>query len=232
VSDKSHEGWRQDVSAYLLGALEPERAGALERHLEGCERCRQELRWLTPAVDALPESVERIEPPPGLRARLLAEVEEDAAAVRPRERGGFIARLRDTGLPGLRPAIGFAALALVAAALVGYAIGGGAGDGDEATISAGKAPGVTARMTDEGDGGTLRLANVHDLPRDRVLEAWVQRGGEVEPVRALFVPDHEGRASTQLPSMDGVEVVMVTAEPRGGSETPTGEPLITIRVPS
>ena len=54
-----------------------------------------------------------------------------------------------------------------------------------------------------------------------MLEAWVQRDGEVEPVQALFVPDREGRASTELADMDGVEVVMVTTEPKGGSETPT-----------
>ena len=42
------------------GALEPGEAAELERHVEGCERCREEIRWLTPAVNALPESVERL----------------------------------------------------------------------------------------------------------------------------------------------------------------------------
>ena len=40
----------------MLGALEPEEAAELERHAESCERCRSEMRWLTPAVEALPES--------------------------------------------------------------------------------------------------------------------------------------------------------------------------------
>jgi hypothetical protein len=31
--------------------------------------------------------------------------------------------------------------------------------------------------------------------------------------------------------MEGVEVVMVTAEPKGGSESPTSSPLVTIAVP-
>ena len=43
----------------MLGALEPGEAAELERHAEDCERCRAEMRWLTPAVEALPESVER-----------------------------------------------------------------------------------------------------------------------------------------------------------------------------
>jgi anti-sigma-K factor RskA len=236
MSETRHDRWREDVAAYMLGALDPEAAAALERHAEGCERCREQMRWLTPAVDALPEAVERVEPPPGLRTRLLAEAQADAAEHTPAVEGvGWRGRasswLRGLGRRGLRPAVGFAALALVVAAVLGYAIGGDSGgDGGGSTITAGKAPGVTATMVDEGDGGTLRLANVHDLPDDKVLEAWVQRDGEVEAVRALFVPDHEGRASTQLPPMDGVQEVMVTAEPRGGSEAPTGEPLIAIKV--
>ncbi len=241
MSENNHEHWREDVAAYLLGALEPERAAELERHAEDCELCRRELRWLTPAVDALPEGVERVEPPPALRVRLMAEVEADAGVETAQageaglwERVG--AWLRGSGRRGLRPAAGLAALVLVVAVVAGYAIGGGLGGSSEGgpadnTISAGKAPGVTARMVNEGDSGTLRLANVRQLPDDKVLEAWVLREGEVEAVRALFVPDHEGRASTQLPSMDGVEEVMVTAEPKGGSETPTGEPLIAIPVP-
>lgn len=223
MNETDHQSWSEDLAAHALGALEPGRAAELEQHLEGCERCRAELRWLTPAARALSESVERVEPPPRLRARLIAEVEADARPAPEPRRSRF-------RWPLLRPAIGFAAVALVVAAVLGYAFGGDSGGGGESTIAAGQAPGVTATMVDEGDGGTLRLANVHQLPDGKVLEAWVQRDGEVEAVPALFVPDHEGRASTQLPPMDGVEAVMVTAEPKGGSEEPTGEPLITIPV--
>jgi anti-sigma-K factor RskA len=246
MTETDHDRWSDDVAAYLLGALEPERATALARHAEGCERCRADLRWLTPAVQALPEGVERLAPAPQLRARLMAEVEAEAGeyaaaggARRGSERGSrrrpsWLARL-GSGPMGLRPVAGVAAAVLVIAAIAGFAIGGGLGDGSggggESTVVAGEAPEVTATMVDEGDSGTLRLGNVQQLPNGKVLEAWVQREGEVEAVPALFVPDHEGRASTQLPSMDGVEVVMVTAEPKGGSETPTGEPLVTIAVP-
>ncbi len=240
MNENDHARWSEDLAVYALGALEPEQAGELETHLRGCERCRAELRWLTPAVQALPERVERVEPPPQLRTRLMAEVEADArasvgAAGGFRHRAAAWLRGPGSGPLGLQPALGIAALVLVVA-VAGFAIGGGIGGSDpraggESTLEAGTPPGVTATMVDEGDGGTLRLANVRQLPDGKVLEAWVQREGEVEAVRALFVPDHRGRASTQLPPMDGVEAVMVTAEPKGGSETPTGEPLITIPVP-
>jgi anti-sigma-K factor RskA len=246
-NETNHERWSESVAAYMLGALEPGEAAELERHAEGCERCRAEIRWLTPAVNALPEGVERLQPPPELRSRLLAEVRADAggqvAAARGDERSvrpGLVGRisswLRDlgSGPMGLRPVAGVAVAVLVVAAVAGFAIGGGIGSdegGGVSTVVAGQAPGVTAKMVSEGDSGTLHLANVEQLPSNRVLEAWVQRDGEVEPVQALFVPDRKGRASTELPDMEGVEAVMVTAEPRGGSSQPTSAPIVTISVP-
>jgi anti-sigma-K factor RskA len=245
MSGTNHERWQEDVAAYMLGALEPARAAELERHLEKCERCRAEVRWLMPALSALPQSVERREAPPQLRERLLAEVRaeaapaeaEGAAAAGPLQRAGAWLRGLGSGPMGLRPVVGVAAALLVVVAVAGYAIGGGIGGGDEGgsteTVVAGKAPGVTAKMVtkDGGESGTLQLAHVRQLHDERVLQAWVQRDGEVEPVRALFVPDDEGRASTTIADMEGVEVVMVTTEPRGGSEAPTSTPIVTMPIP-
>lgn len=53
----AHERWLEDAAAYSLSALEPGEAAEFEAHLEGCQRCRERLRWLAPAVAALPESV-------------------------------------------------------------------------------------------------------------------------------------------------------------------------------
>jgi anti-sigma-K factor RskA len=246
MTETNHERCSEDVAAYLLGALEPDAAAALERHAEDCERCREEIRWLRPALDVLPEGVERLQPPPRLRARLLAEVEADgraAAGVRGDDRAarpGLTGRARawlrslGAGPMGLRPVAGVAVAVLVVAAVAGYAIGGGIGDGSDggeaSTVVTSEPSGVTAQMISEGDSGTLRLDNVHQLPDDRVLEAWVRRDGEVEAVPALFVPDREGRASTELPDMNGVKVVMVTAEPKGGSDEPTSPAIVTIPV--
>jgi hypothetical protein len=246
MNENDHKRWSEDVAAYMLGALEPDEATELEGHAVDCERCRAQMRWLTPAVDALPEGVEGLRPPAQLRDRLLAEVQADGAraGARGENRGseaGLFARvsnwLRDLGAGpmGLRPVAGVAVAVLVVAAVAGFAIGGGigsdSGSGPESTIVAGKAPGVTAEMVSGGDSGTLHLANVKQLPSDRVLEAWVRRDGQVEAVEALFVPDRKGRASTELPDMEGVEVVMVTTEPTGGSESPTSSPIVTIPVP-
>jgi anti-sigma factor RsiW len=40
--------WRGEIGAYIVGALEPAAAAALERHLERCADCRTEYRDLAP----------------------------------------------------------------------------------------------------------------------------------------------------------------------------------------
>ncbi len=240
MGDTSHERWQEEVAAYVLGALDPERVADFERHAESCERCRAQIRWLTPAADTLPESVQRVEPPRELRSRLMAEVRADArqavgdsaAGAGPLHRVRTWLRGLGSGPMGLRPVAGFAAAVLVVAAVAGYAIGGGIGsDGSSGSVVESRSGRITAKVIMEGEGASLHLANVRQLPEERVLEAWVQRDGEVHPVRALFVPDREGRASTTIADMKGAEVVMVTTEPPGGSKAPTSSPIVTVPIP-
>ena len=234
---EQHERWREELGAFLLGALEPGEAEALERHLEGCERCREELRWLAPAHDALPETVARVQPPPELRQRLLAEVREDArrAAGGASERRGALDWLRDVARPHWRPLAAGAAVLLIVAAVVGYEVGNGGSDGGGAnavTVETKEPTGLVAAVSMEGtEHGRIKLSNVPSLPTDKVLEAWVERDGEVEAVPTLFVPDGEGQAATTIGDMRGVSVVMVTKEPPGGSEAPTSEPIATVSIP-
>jgi anti-sigma-K factor RskA len=227
MNASDHNRWSEDLAAYALGALDAPETADLERHLEDCERCRQELRWLGPAVQALPETVERQEPPPRLRQALMAEVRADARRVESPAPGRAARRSWF-----LKPAMGFAVLALLVAGVVGYQVGK---DGDDSRV--GNAPlvrqfgPITVKMLPEGEGGTLELSNVPEVPPDKVLEAWVLREGQVEAVPALFVPDRHGRAETRITDMNGVEEVMVTEEPRGGSEEPTSKPIVEMSVP-
>lgn len=231
MTETDHNSWREDLAAYALGALEPDEAARFERHLEDCERCREEIGWLQPALNALPESVQRQEPPKRLRQSLMAEVRAEAKSERSspepsRWRSLWQAR-------GLRVATGFAVVALVAAAVVGYEVGnGGSGESPESSTVVSRQPdGITVKMVSEGDGGKLHLSGVGQLPPDKVLEAWVEREGKVEAVPALFVPDRKGQAETTIEDLSGVRTVMVTKEPSGGSDAPTGEPIVTMSVP-
>lgn len=225
MTDSDHKRWSEDLAAYMLGALEPGEATELERHLEDCERCREEMRWLEPALHSLPESVERQEPPKQLRQSLMAEVRADA---RPAERP---ARARSRRWI-LKPAVGFAVVALLVAGVVGYEVGrDGGNEGGGASTIVREINGMTVRMIQEDEGGKLELAGVPQPPKDKVFEAWVERDGDVEAVPALIVPDRNGHAETTIADMEGVKAVMVTVEPRGGSETPTGKIVMEMAVP-
>ncbi|HXR60740.1 MAG TPA: anti-sigma factor [Solirubrobacterales bacterium] len=228
MSGADHNSWSEDLGAYMLGALEPGEAETFTRHLEGCERCQAELRWLQPALHSLPESVERREPPPRLRESLMAEVRGEAE----RAAGAERVKHRRTLFPAwlLKPAAGLAVVALLVAGVIGYEVGKDDGsDGGPTTIER-QVDGIGVKMVQEGSGGTLQLSNLPQVPADKVLEAWVEREGEVEAVPALLVPDRDGHAETTIADMSGVDVVMVTEEPRGGSEAPTGEPIMSMTV--
>jgi anti-sigma-K factor RskA len=221
MNDSDHNQWSEDLAAYMLGALETGETAEFERHLAGCEHCQTELRWFDPAVQLLPETVERQEPPPRLREALMAEVRADVRPAPAKAR-----RWR------LRPAMAFAVAGLLIAVVVGYEIGtGDSGNKGDNTVLSTQEHGISVKMVREGDGGTLRLANLHQLPSGKVLEAWVRREGTVEAVPALLVPDRRGQAETTIADMSGVDTVMVTEEPQGGSEEPTSAAIVTLSVP-
>lgn len=235
-----HDNFYEDIPAYLLGVLDRDEARALEVHAEACKRCREELRWLTPAVRALPETVDLEPPPPQLRARLMAEIRSDAAALAgpepaaAPEAGGIGAWLRGLNVGGLtwKPLTGAAAVILIVAAFAGYQVGNNGGSGPSTSnvevgrVGEAKEPsGLVATVVRNGDRGSIHLAGVMTLPKGRVLEAWVERDETIEPVPALFVPDPHGNASTQIADLRGVERVMVTREPAGGTKAPTSTPI-------
>ncbi|MGH7920502.1 MAG: zf-HC2 domain-containing protein, partial [Candidatus Dormibacteraceae bacterium] len=62
----------QEVAAYVLDGLPPAEAQAVRLHLESCASCRELEQRLSRAVAAVPLSVDLVEPPARLRARILA----------------------------------------------------------------------------------------------------------------------------------------------------------------
>jgi anti-sigma-K factor RskA len=220
MSEPTHEHWRDELAAYLLGSLADDEAAEVERHIEGCRECREELRWLRPALEVLPESVEPLQPSADLRSRIMAEVEPD---VRPEPAAPAAPKPRRTRfrLWALRPAVGLAATAVVGAGIIGYAVGGD--DGSQSTTTT---PTVSAML--ERGSRTLELTSLEQPPPGKTYQAWVKVGPAIEPA-ARFRPDPTGAAHVRLPATLGqASVVMVTVEPRGGSLKPTTKPVVRI----
>jgi anti-sigma-K factor RskA len=228
---------RDDLAAYALDALTGDEATELERHLERCESCRARLRWLGPAVDLLPATVEQRSPPESLRENLMATVRAESEASAPiPARGPEWAR--DpwwASLRGLimRPATGLAALVLLVAGIgAGYAVRGSETTEAPSTLVEaepldGAVP-VSATLEQEGDTGVLHVHELPQIAEDEVYEVWVQRAGVIEP-RSTFVLSSDGTAEAAVPGpLEDGEAVLVTREPRGGSDQPTTKPLLEV----
>jgi anti-sigma-K factor RskA len=248
MNTNEHDPRLEEAVSFALGSLDPEQVDDFKEHLKTCQRCQEELRWLAPAVRALPEAVEPQTPPPALKVRLMAEVRADAEADERRARaeerheraaagGGFSGWLGGLRIGGLtwKPLAGLALVILVVAGGIGYAVGNGGGNAQTHTweLKAEENAGIAAKVVREGEKGEVHLTGLEPLPKGKVLEAWVEREGKVEAVPALFAPDKAGNASTTIENLNGVTIVMVTREPAGGSKTPTEkEPFVQVPLES
>lgn len=233
-----HE-FTDDVGAYLLEALLPEEVAAFEAHLHTCSECRSEVELLRVAVDALPNAAVQLAPPPDLKHRIMAVVSSEAellqaAGARADEPARRPARERRRGWAGWLPAgwSGRPGLAL-AAILAILALGGGGALLGKSALG-GKEPQVTAFLGKakliqrESGHSTLVATGLRPPGAGRVYQVWLKRPGrDPKPTNALFSARRDGSASVDVPgALKGVETVLVTNEPEGGSPKPTTPPVI------
>ncbi len=211
-----------DAAAYVLGALEPNEAEAFRRHIEGCVVCRDEVESLRHVADALPLSAPQHPVRRGFRRQVLAEVRADARATR-RDRARARAPIRGAWLP--RPALAAGLAAVIALAVVG---------GVEIANSGGPSTRVVEASLGQAQ---LRVTGTHaelvvdHLPAPapgHIYEVWLQRGaGAPSPTKALFSVTSSGAGDVDVPgSIRGVNTVMVTQEPAGGTVKPTSNAVI------
>jgi hypothetical protein len=92
-------------------------------------------------------------------------------------------------------------------------------------------PSVRATLRVASGRGTLQIAKLPQTEPGKVYEVWVKRSGAAQPTDALFTVSNGGTATVGVPgSMKGVKVVMVTAEPEGGSRVPTSAPVLVAKL--
>jgi hypothetical protein len=172
----------------------------------------------------LGESVEQLEPPAGLRERVLATVDEESGRAPAGAR-----RRRPLSRLILRPAAGLAALAVAGAGVAGYVIRDEEGEGGTETVPIETAA-MSGSLVVSPDSATLEVSGMPQLSKGAVYQVWVGEGGSARPV-STFVPDPQGQATAAVPeSLDTGDSVMVTSEPKPGRSVPSGPPLLTARV--
>jgi anti-sigma-K factor RskA len=207
-----------DAAAYVLGALDRAEAEAFEQHLSSCVVCRDEVATLSKVADALPMAAPQYAAPKELRRRMMQEVRAESSTPKARRRW-------PVSLSVMRPAVaaGFAVvLALVVIGAVLLANGGSSG------TEVFRASTGNAEVRVSGDRGELI---VHQLPAPgagRIYEVWLKRPGQAPaPTSTLFSVTSNGRGEIGLPgSLKGVDAILVTSEPAGGSQAPTRAPVI------
>jgi len=201
-----------------LDALDAAEAEAYEQHLAGCSRCREELASLTATVGALAYAAPPAEPPAELRDRIL----DAARAERPN-----VVPLR----PRWASPPAFAAVAAVAACVAiglgvwNVALQNRLGRAENA-LRAVPLEGANGSVVVGAAGkGVLVVSGLQPAPPGKTYEAWVVHEGAAAPA-GLF-----GGGGTTVVALErrlpSGSIVAVTVEPEGGTETPSGEPLLT-----
>ena len=229
--EDSRGGCGLDLAAYALGALEPAEAEAFATHLETCTMCSEELAEFEAVVATLPMGVPRHRAPESLRRRVLDTVHSEArvSSGTPERSPGWWGRLV---MP--RPAMALGAAVLVLAVAVFGGLELGRGGGPPTRVYHAQVAGVTgsAVVKVTGNRGELVVRHLSPPPPGKIYEVWLARPHQrPQPTSALFGVTRAGSGYVAVPgSLRGVDVVMVTPEPVGGSRAPTHSPVIYARL--
>jgi hypothetical protein len=202
--------------------------------------CRDELTAFQQVVNALPMAADQYRAPDGLRRRVLAVPEaepkpqETAESRVPAERSRGQRRERSRGRGFLipRPALAFGAMVLVAA--IALAVISLSSSSSSTRIYQAQVSGVngTAQVRVTDGRGVLVVRDFSPPPAGKIYEVWTERGNHPpHPTAALFSVDTSGAGDVDVPgSLKGVDHVLVTPEPAGGSKVPTHSPVISARL--
>jgi anti-sigma-K factor RskA len=246
--DALHDEIRIDLAAYALGALDAETCERLERHLDECSECRAALQSYQDVTGLLPFALPMQAPPPGARAVLLARAR--VATPEP----GLTDFVRDL-VPRTRARFMALAAALLigilAASGTGYLISerndtaGGPGIGWSGTIDgylvpmsgSDAAPSAVGQLiVYRGDDRTILLvSDLPPLPPGQEYEFWFVYPDQRHVKCAMFTVDENGQSIVRVRIPGHIEQFVgigVTVEPAGGSSEPTGQVMMTGRLPA
>jgi hypothetical protein len=126
-----------------------------------------------------------------------------------------------------------AASLLIALGVVGGLVlsGGESTRTVQGTVQIASAPAARAALQLSDDTTKLTVRNMPPPPSGKVYQVWLKRPArDPTPTTALFRVDARGSADVEVQRgrLKGVEQVLVTAEPDGGSMKPTSNPVIAV----
>ena len=241
----AHE-WQELAAPYALGALAPEERSAFEAHLAGCEACRAEVRAFTEVAGLLAYGAPAVEPPAGLRDRVLAEARRVRPIAAPRRpaTGAWLAAAAGlllalaAGVEAWRLAGRVRALerqiavrdSSAAVAESAWAMLSGPQVGVVSLSGTGRAPSARVFWNRARGRFVVFAFDLPQAPAGRGYQLWAIAKGQAPMSMGTFNTDAAGRATVLLPvdrdiaALGFVDNCALTEEPAGGSPQPTETP--------
>jgi anti-sigma-K factor RskA len=226
------------LAAYALDCLDQGEKEEVTRHLAQCAQCRAELNAYQEVAALLPFGGSLVDPPPDLKARLLAQVESQS---RPDSRPapGWIDRILGWTRRSA-PLWGTVSLVLVVLLGISNLLLWGQVRQMQSTLpsqmqfvrmsgtdAAPAAQGVIVIGAD-GDHGTLVVDKLPPLQADKQYQLWLIDDGK-RTDGGVFSVDRDGYGSLWVSSprpLASYPSFGVTIEPQGGSPGPTGQKVL------
>jgi anti-sigma-K factor RskA len=232
VSDPRH--CDADAAAYALRALDSDEAERYRRHVSGCVVCRDEVATLQAIVEALPMAAPQLRAPRRLKRQTLSRVDAESKVTARVHRRRWL-RLRMTRaalIPcSTRGRLVTGGLLAAAAVFVGaLEIVPGSPSAvrtvPTAVISEGQFASAVLHLS--SGHAELIVSHMPPPPNGKIYQVWLTYPGKApQPTGALFSVTSAGTGTVEVPgNLGGVNEVMVTPEPLGGSLAPTHAPVI------
>ena len=239
-----HEQYADDLALYALGALEGDERANLEKHLDGCSGCRQELDALRGDGALLAMSTAGPKPPQRSRQRLLTAIAKEprGAAKTPAPRFNLwsifgwaaavgmlviVIQLRrqnanlQQAANSLASVVGSQTIELENARRIVDTLT--APESQTVTLVAGKTPPQPqgkAFYLRNRSGLVFVANNLAPLPPDKIYELWLIPPDGKPIAAGLFKPDARGNASVinppELPAGVEAKTFAVTLESASG----------------
>jgi hypothetical protein len=229
-----HEAVRDLLAPAALGAAQASELARVEEHAARCAVCSEELAGLRAAAAAMGSSLPVVEPSPGLKSSLMAQVRTESAARRP------VPLRRRRSLAWITPRAAWPALtgSLAAAALILFGLNLAARAPEPSQLTSinvrgtAGAPGLRGQviLLRDRDVAVVRLQRLRPAGRGRGYELWAIRDGKA--VSAGFLsPQGPGEGIIAATDLAGVGSLAVTREPVTNRSAPTSEPVMVVPLP-
>ncbi len=220
------------AGAYALEALPAETLREVQEHLESCSH-HPEIAGLRAVASSLAEAAPEMEPPPGLKTRLMDTVRNEAAArAATPAREAPVGWLRRTMTPRLLPYAAVTALAVAVVALLAWNVylqtsdDGVQGGASVYTLADGGTAQGRILYIPEEEVAVVTVEGLEPLTAEQTYQVWAISGDTSTGI-GIFNTSEGGEASAAIDvDLTDAEVVAITIEPAGGSPQPTTEPIL------